>query len=232
MARPDSVVAARSAEVAPEAVWLATAATSATVPAMSPLLAAVSAVARVISAVVAVCSSTAPAMASEKSFSCAITAKPPEPVTPARDSPWSPARAAVGTHTVTATATDNAGRTSTATRSYTVAPYTTNGYFAPIDMTMVNTAKAGSTIPLKFEIFRNGVELTDTARVAGLKYAAVDCNTLTTLAVDEIETLASGSTALRYDSTSGQFIYNWKTPAAGCYKVTTTSTTSRTRPSR
>ncbi len=70
-------------------------------------------------------------------------------------------------------------------------------------------------------ITKTDVELTDTARVAGLKYAAVDCNALTTLAVDEIETFASGSTAVRYDSMSGQFVYNWKTPAAGCYTVTT-----------
>jgi hypothetical protein len=33
----------------------------------------------------------------------------------------------------------------------------------------------------------------------------------------------SGNTVLRYDTTSGQFVFNWQTPknkAGSCYKVT------------
>jgi hypothetical protein len=41
---------------------------------------------------------------------------------------------------------------------------------------------------------------------------------------DEIETVAIGGTSLRYDTTAGQFTYNWKTPAkVGCLKVTMTT---------
>ena len=55
---------------------------------------------------------------------------------------------------MTATATDNAGRTATATRSYTVNAWTTKGFYQPVDMDGVyNTVKGGSTVPLKFELF-------------------------------------------------------------------------------
>ena len=42
---------------------------------------------------------------------------------------------------------------------------------------------------------------------------------------DAIEVTATGGTSLRYDTTGGQFIYNWKTPtgAGSCYKVTMTA---------
>jgi hypothetical protein len=43
--------------------------------------------------------------------------------------------------------------------------------------------------------------------------------------VDDVELLSSGSTALRYDATAGQFIYNWQTPkkVGYCYVVTVTT---------
>ncbi len=129
---------------------------------------------------------------------------------------------AVGTHTLTATAKDHAGNTATASRTYTVSPWTLKGLYQPVDMSgVVNTAKAGSTIPLKFEVFQGTTELTDPATtVKSLTY--ISTTSTSTLPTDEIETLASGSTALRYDSTSGQFIYNWKTPDVGSYRLTIT----------
>ena len=41
---------------------------------------------------------------------------------------------------------------------------------------------------------------------------------------DDIELLAIGGTAVRYDTGSGQFTYNWQTPrkAGFCYVVTIT----------
>ena len=132
---------------------------------------------------------------------------------------------AVGSHTMTATATDNAGRTATATRSYTVKPYTLNGFYQPIDMNdTVNTVKNGSTVPVKFELFA-GSELTSTSAVTSIKSTPISCASLSGDPEDAIETVATGGTSLRYDTTAGQFIYNWTTPKGAtqvgkCYSLT------------
>jgi uncharacterized delta-60 repeat protein len=127
----------------------------------------------------------------------------------------------VGPHTVSATAQDIAGNQNSASASYTVLAWTTNGFFQPVDMGGVwNTVKGGSTVPLKFEVFAGATELTSTSIVnQPLTATQTLCTGGTT---DEIELLASGATSLRYDATSGQFIYNWKTPQKPgyCYVVT------------
>ena len=131
----------------------------------------------------------------------------------------------VGTHTLTATATDNAGRTSTATRTYTVLAWTLKGFYQPVDMNGVwNTVKNGSTVPLKFNIFAGTTELTDTASVKSLTASPVTCGDASAPA-DEIEALATGGTTLRYDTTGGQFIYNWQTPklVGKCYSLSVTT---------
>jgi hypothetical protein len=104
-----------------------------------------------------------------------------------------------------------------------IAAWTLNGFYAPVDMNGVyNTVKAGSTVPLKFEIFAGSTELTATSAVSSLNAARVSCTPGTE---DAIELTATGGTSLRYDTTSGQFIYNWKTPTGAglCYKVTMTT---------
>jgi len=134
---------------------------------------------------------------------------------------------AVGTHTMTATATDNAGRTATAMRSYTVKPYNLYGFYQPIDMGgVLNTVKNGSTVPVKFELFKGTTELTSTSAVSSITARQVDCAAFSGGTIDEIEYLApTGGTSLRYDSTGGQFIYNWTTPkkANTCYNLTMTA---------
>jgi hypothetical protein len=123
---------------------------------------------------------------------------------------YSTAVSAPGTHTMTATAKDNAGRTATATRSYTVKAWTFKGFYQPVDMNnMLNTLKGGSTVPIKFELFKGTTELTDTANVKQpLQAQKVNCTSGAGVE-DPIELLATGGTSLRYDSTGGQYIYNW-----------------------
>jgi hypothetical protein len=131
---------------------------------------------------------------------------------------------AVGSHTLTATATDNAGRTQTSTRSYTVLAWSTGGFYAPVDVGGVyNTVKGGSTVPLKFELFAGSSELTSTSAVASFKTTKITCSGAAL--EDAIEILSTGATSLRYDSTAGQFIQNWKTPtgAGTCYSATMTA---------
>jgi hypothetical protein len=128
---------------------------------------------------------------------------------------------AVGSHTMTATATDNAGNSATATRSYTVLAWTLNGFYQPVDMGILNNTKAGSTVPLKFEVFAGTTELTSTSIVQTFTQR-ISCTAGTG---DDIEQYATGNTSLRYDTTSGQFIFNWQTPraAGSCYRVTLTT---------
>jgi hypothetical protein len=136
---------------------------------------------------------------------------------------------AVGTHEMTATATDNAGRTTQVKRSYTVLAWTLKGFFNPVDYdangtTVWNTVKGGSTVPLKFEVFAGSTELTDPSVVYKFTATPVTCpnGSVTT---DAIEILSTGGTTLRYDGTAGQFIQNWQTPKkpGACYDVTMTT---------
>jgi hypothetical protein len=131
---------------------------------------------------------------------------------------------AVGTHTLTATATDNAGNTATATRSYNVRVLTVSGFFQPVDMGgVVNLIKGGSSVPLKFTVWDEGVEQTSTSVVKSFTQRTVACGTLTG-AADEIEIVNTGGTSLRYDATARQFIQNWQTPKkpGTCMQATVT----------
>jgi hypothetical protein len=131
---------------------------------------------------------------------------------------------AVGIHTMTATATDNAGRTSAITRSYSVLAWDLRGFYQPVDMSGVwNTVKGGSTVPLKFEVFA-GSELTSTAAIKSFGVKALTCPGASAPA-DEIELVTTGGTSLRYDATGGQFVQNWQTPKkpGTCYAVTMTT---------
>lgn len=132
----------------------------------------------------------------------------------------------VGIHTVRAAATDTAGNTETLTRTYTVAPWTRTGFYQPVDMNGTwNTVKGGSTVPLKFEVFKGSTELTDTSAIKSFTQAIVPCGAGPLDAIEEVVINDTGGTTLRYDSTGGQFIQNWKTPKSPgiCYRVTMTT---------
>jgi hypothetical protein len=110
----------------------------------------------------------------------------------------------VGSHTLTATATDNAGNTATATQTYSVLAWTIRGFYQPVDMDgVLNTVKGGSTVPAKFEVFAGSTELTDPSLVS-LSASRIQC---TLDYIDAIEATTTGNTSLRYDATAGQFIY-------------------------
>jgi hypothetical protein len=133
---------------------------------------------------------------------------------------------AVGTHAVTATATDKAGNTNTATAAYTVLAWTLTGFYAPVDMRdangdeIVNTVRAGQTVPLKFNVYAGPTEKTTTAAVQ--KFSALQTACSATAETDDIEITNTGGTSLRYDTIGGQFIQNWQTPkkVGECYRVT------------
>ncbi|MBO9522659.1 MAG: PxKF domain-containing protein [Nocardioidaceae bacterium] len=151
--------------------------------------------------------------------------------------------AAVGTgKTVTATGFALSGADA---GNYTLAPgpwtttasisplYTGKGFYQPVDMTpaggprVYNSIKGGQTVPLKFDIFNavTGVEQTTLAvfgsdPTAAFKVSKIAC-TATSTPDDAIEMVSTGATSLRYDTSGGQYIQNWKTPtgAGTCYAV-------------
>jgi hypothetical protein len=121
----------------------------------------------------------------------------------------------VGPHTLTAVATDNAGNVSTARLTYTVLPWRIAGFTQPVSMDtasdrVVNVAKGGSTVPLKFEVFAGATELTSTSAVKALQITRTNCVSNASI-LDPVDALATGGTVLRHDGS--QFIYNWKTPS-------------------
>jgi hypothetical protein len=129
---------------------------------------------------------------------------------------------AVGTHTYTATAVDNAGNSTTSTTTYLVKAWTLKGFTSPVDMNGVwNTVKGGSTVPLKFDVLAGSTKLKDLAAVDSLTVKSTTCPGATA-PTDDIELVTTGGTSLRYDLTAGQFIQNWQTPKkpGTCHTVT------------
>jgi predicted extracellular nuclease len=126
---------------------------------------------------------------------------------------------AVGQHTLTATAHDVAGNTTTDVRTYTVDPYTLRGFYGSIDMTGLNAVKGGSSVPLQFEVFAGATELTSTSVVSSLTTTPVNCSTHAVTG-----TTTTVNAALRYDTRLGWFVYTWKTPKQQvCVRATVTT---------
>jgi hypothetical protein len=113
----------------------------------------------------------------------------------------------VGDHVVTATyeqKTDQATITFTAPTGYSF-----TGFLAPIDdLPIVNSAKAGSAVPVKFSLHGNqGLDIF----AAGFPASqATACSAGSTEAVVE-QTASAGASGLTYDPASDQYNYVWKT---------------------
>lgn len=86
------------------------------------------------------------------------------------------------------------------------------GFFAPIDnLPSANVAKAGQGVPVKFGL---GGDFGLTVLASGYpKVQLISCATAASQDAVE-ETVTAGSSALRYDPDSGQYIYVWKTDPA------------------
>jgi hypothetical protein len=116
----------------------------------------------------------------------------------------------VGTHSVTCNATDKAGNSASATLNYSV-NYNWKGFFQPIDMTVLNKAKAGSAIPVKFSLTGNqGLNIFATGYPSSVN---VICGNTANADVIE-ETVTSGGSSLSYDATADQYVYVWKTTSS------------------
>jgi hypothetical protein len=121
-----------------------------------------------------------------------------------------------GSYTIYSRATDVAGNTQAQGlgNTFTVTNvsggvYTFEGFFSPIDNTLLNLANAGQTVPVKYRITLNGVAVSDPNSFVALTSRQVDCGTLATLAPDAIETYSTNS-GLQYNG-DGNWHFNWQT---------------------
>jgi hypothetical protein len=121
--------------------------------------------------------------------------------------------ASVGTQTFAVNALDNVGNANSQSVQYSVL-YGFTGFFSPVDNPPVlNGAKAGQSIPLKWRLLdANGAPVTDLAAdsvsvtVAGLACAQGASE-------DAVEEYAAGASGVQ-NLGDGYYQFNWKTPTA------------------
>jgi hypothetical protein len=102
-----------------------------------------------------------------------------------------------------------------------VSPLKVVGFHSPVSQVpgAINTVKGGSTVPLKFNVYVDGVEKTDTS---GLQFAVWAVGCASSAGEDPVDFTTTGGTELRYSG--GSFIQSWKTPTVpGCYLVRMTT---------
>ncbi len=120
----------------------------------------------------------------------------------------------VGTFTATCSgAADNAGNLAAPVSvSYSV-QYRFFGFFAPVSTGVLNSAKAGQTIPMKWQIAdSNSNQVTSLGSVSRLNSVSIQCSG--SALGTEVPADTSGSSGLRYDSTGNQFVFTWQTNRA------------------
>jgi hypothetical protein len=117
----------------------------------------------------------------------------------------------IGEHTLTVTATDIVGHTTTATRTYRVVwPFA--GFFAPVDnLPVVNLVKAGSSVPVKFGLGGNrGLAIFAAGSPASV---AIGCSSSQPEApIEQVD--APGASGLSYDAATQRYHYTWLTKKA------------------
>jgi len=120
----------------------------------------------------------------------------------------------LGTTKVDCSATDTSGNKATGSFKVTV-NYAWLGFFSPVDKDMLNKAKAGSAIPVKFSLGGDmGLDIFTAGYPASRNSACVVGD-----GVDPIEeTVTAGGSSLSYDPSTGVYTYVWKTQKAWATK--------------
>jgi hypothetical protein len=120
-----------------------------------------------------------------------------------------------GDHTVTCTATDNAGNTVSVDAHYLV-EYQILGFFSPVPM---SKWKAGQTVPVKVALGdAAGNRLSDAAASA----LAADCRVVFSAAGAQTK----ADQCMKYAPNHDQFVFNWKIAKRGTGEATVTVTVS------
>jgi hypothetical protein len=122
----------------------------------------------------------------------------------------------IGTHTVTATATDLAGNVASTSLDYSVAAWTLAGADGALGSDGLGATKAGTPVQLRFEAFAGATELTSVAAIVGLSQTRVDCADGSPLEAPEP---AASRGPLR--RAGGEFAWSWLAPRepGTCWQV-------------
>ena len=87
-----------------------------------------------------------------------------------------------------------------------------SGFFSPIDLGMINTAKAGQTIPVKWRLTDgSGAPVSDPGSFTRMVTYSVNCSGFSGTPTDVVEEYTSNSSGLQYTG-DGYWQFNWKTP--------------------
>jgi hypothetical protein len=114
---------------------------------------------------------------------------------------------AVGTTTVTCTATDSRGNAASGAFHVTV-NYAWTGFFQPVSNTVLNNVNAGSAVPVKFSLGGyQGMNIFATT-APNPKLSLMTCGGGQQSVT---QTVTAGNSSLSYDPTANQYVYVWKT---------------------
>lgn len=116
----------------------------------------------------------------------------------------------VGTYVISCTgASDRAGNVATATASYAV-HYVFTGFGSPIaNHPLVNTIRAGQTVPAKFSL--GGDHGLDVLAGGIATSAAISCGTGAAVDLVELTVSNPGASQFTYDPITATYQFNWKT---------------------
>lgn len=115
--------------------------------------------------------------------------------------------ATAGNKSFTVNTSDNAGNTDSVTVHYKVA-YQKGGFFSPVNNDLINKAKAGSTVPLKWRLTdASGNPIGDAGSFLSVTSGSTTCDLSDP--ADEVEEY-TGNSGLQYLG-DGNWQFNWKT---------------------
>lgn len=115
----------------------------------------------------------------------------------------------IGSTAVNCSATDSSGNIASASFNVHV-NYNFVGFFAPINMTIWNTMKAGQAAPLKWQLTTaNGTYISDLSAVVLASSGSEPCTAGASDPVESPDT--TGSSGLQYDQIANQFVFVWQT---------------------